>query len=97
MEEDRARVALTDRNLTIAREVDAVASDAGCTSSQAAIAWMRSRPGGIGPILGARTKVQLEDNLGALDVKLTDEEYERISTAGMAAWDMLPDGATMWG
>ena len=79
VEEDRARVALTDRNLAIAREVDAVAADAGCTSSQAAIAWMRSRPGVIVPILGARTKAQLEDNLGALEVDLSHEQLARLN------------------
>jgi aryl-alcohol dehydrogenase-like predicted oxidoreductase len=77
-EEERARVALTDRNLAIARDLDAVAADAGCTPSQAAIAWMRSRPGVIVPILGARSQAQLEDNLGALDVKLSDDHLRRL-------------------
>jgi aryl-alcohol dehydrogenase-like predicted oxidoreductase len=77
-EEERARVSLTERNLAIAREVDAVAAEAGCSSSQAAIAWMRSRPGVIVPILGARSVEQLEDNLGALDVNLAPGQLERL-------------------
>ena len=80
-EEDRARVALTERNLSIAREVDAVAEEAGCTPSQVAIAWMRSRPGVIVPILGARSVAQLEDNLGALDVDLSAEQLGHLDEA----------------
>jgi len=80
-EEERARVALTDRNLAIAREVDAVAAEVGCTSSQVAISWMRSRPGVIVPILGARSLGQMKDNLGALDVELSGEHLERLDKA----------------
>ncbi len=80
-EEERARVALTDRNLAIARDLDAVAADAGCTPSQAAIAWMRSRPGVIVPILGARSLGQLEDNLGALDVRLSADNLARLDAS----------------
>jgi aryl-alcohol dehydrogenase-like predicted oxidoreductase len=84
VEEDRARVALTERNLGIAREVDAVASEAGCNPAQAAIAWMRSRPGVIVPIVGARTRTQMEENLGALDVTLTAGQLERLDEVSAA-------------
>jgi aryl-alcohol dehydrogenase-like predicted oxidoreductase len=81
VEEDRARVSCTERNLAIARAVDAVAEEAGCTPSQVAIAWMRSRPGNIVPILGARTLEQVRVNLGALDITLTGEQLERLDQA----------------
>jgi len=55
-----------------------VAAEAGCTSSQAAIAWMRARPGNIVPILGARSLAQMEDNLGALDVDLSSDQLEEL-------------------
>jgi aryl-alcohol dehydrogenase-like predicted oxidoreductase len=80
-EEERARVALTDRNLAIARALDEVAADAGCTSSQAAIAWMRAQPGTIVPILGARSLAQLEDNLGSLEVELSSDDLARLDQA----------------
>jgi aryl-alcohol dehydrogenase-like predicted oxidoreductase len=80
-EEERARVALTDRNLAIAGKLDSVAVDAGCTPSQAAIAWMRARPGNIVPILGARSLAQLEDNLGSLDVDLSTDHLKRLDEA----------------
>ena len=80
-EEERARVALTDRNLAIARQLDTVAADAGCTPSQAAIAWMRAQPGNIVPILGARSTSQIEDNLGALEVDLSVDHMKRLDEA----------------
>jgi aryl-alcohol dehydrogenase-like predicted oxidoreductase len=80
-EEDRARVVLNERNMAIAKEVDAVAADAGCTPSQASIAWMRAQPGVIVPILGARYLTQMEDNLGSLDVQLTREQMDRLDEA----------------
>jgi aryl-alcohol dehydrogenase-like predicted oxidoreductase len=81
VEPERGRVALTERNLAIARTVDEVAAEAGCTPSQAAIAWMRDRPGVVVPILGARTQSQVEDNLGALDVSLSADHLARLDEA----------------
>ncbi len=50
----------------------------GCTISQLALAWCAQQPGITSPILGPRTMEQLEDNLGALEVKVTDEDRQRI-------------------
>ena len=45
---------------------------------------MRQRPGVVIPIVGARTRAHLEDNLGCLDVTLTDEQVERLDeTSGI--------------
>ena len=49
-----------------------------CTISQLALAWCVHQPGITSPILGPRTMEQLEDNLGALDVTVTDEDRQRI-------------------
>lgn len=73
---------VTERNLEIARETVAVAAEAGCTPSQVALAWVRQQPGNLQiPILGARTLAQLEDNLGCLEVELSESQLERLSTA----------------
>lgn len=69
------------RNLTIAKEVAAVADEIGCTSSQVAISWVRQQPGVIVPLLGARNLSQLEDNLGALDITLEEEHLKRLDEA----------------
>jgi aryl-alcohol dehydrogenase-like predicted oxidoreductase len=77
--------ATIERNLKIASEVIAVASDIGCTPSQVAIAWVRQSPavrgGAMVPLLGARNLAQLQDNLGALSVALSSEQMERLDKA----------------
>ncbi|RIK36255.1 MAG: aldo/keto reductase [Chloroflexi bacterium] len=50
----------------------------GCTLSQLALAWCVHQPGVTSPIIGPRTMEQLEDNLGALAVTLTDEDRKAI-------------------
>ncbi len=80
-EEERARAVCTERNMAISRQVEAVAAEAGCTSAQVAIAWMRTRPGVIVPILGARSVGQLEENLGAMGVRLTSDQLDRLDRA----------------
>lgn len=72
----------TDRQLAIARELQRVAQAAGCTPSQAAIAWVRQQAGPhqppIIPLLGATKVAQLQDNLGALNVTLAPEALAQL-------------------
>jgi aryl-alcohol dehydrogenase-like predicted oxidoreductase len=58
--------------------VDRLADEHGCTSSQFAIAWLLGVPGVTCPILGPRTVSQVKDNLGAIDVTLTDAAIKKI-------------------
>ncbi|HEY3342807.1 MAG TPA: aldo/keto reductase, partial [Anaerolineae bacterium] len=50
----------------------------GVKMSQLALAWCEQQPGVTSPIIGPRTMEQLEDNLKALDVKLTAEDRAAI-------------------
>jgi myo-inositol catabolism protein IolS len=77
--------------------VDAVADEHGWTSSQVALAWVLQSEGVTAPIVGVSRWEQWQDNVGALDVTLSEAEYGRISQAGLAVWRMLPENATMWG
>ncbi len=65
----------------LAREVVAVAEELDATPSQVAIAWVRAQRWHSIPIVGARTEVQLRDNLGALELELPEEAVERLSAA----------------
>ena len=69
------------REHSAARAVQEIADEVGATPSQVAIAWTRARSLTVHPILGARTAGQLEDNLGALDVTLSDEAVRRLEAA----------------
>ncbi|MFH2054675.1 MAG: aldo/keto reductase [bacterium] len=77
MQSDSPR--LSEHNQAIAAEVGRVASELERSSSQVAINWLRRQAGTIIPILGARTREQLADNLGCLDFSLSDEQVERLS------------------
>ena len=62
----------------MAREVLAVADEVGATPAQIAIAWVRVQPWHTIPIVGARSEAQLRENLGALDVDLSEEQVARL-------------------
>ncbi|RBM21991.1 aldo/keto reductase [Prauserella sp. PE36] len=53
-----------------------VAAELGTTPARVALAWVLRQ--GLLPVLGARTLVQLRDNLGAVDVRLDDTQLERL-------------------
>ena len=76
--EGAAKVA---RNLQIARVVDGVAEEIGCTPSQVAIAWVRQRPDLMVPLVGARSLAQLEENLAARDVSLDVGQLAALDAA----------------
>jgi aryl-alcohol dehydrogenase-like predicted oxidoreductase len=71
------------REVALGREAVAVAEDVGCSPSQVALSWVRQRKdlGTIIPIVGARTEAQLEENLGSLDVELSQEQLARLDQA----------------
>lgn len=58
--------------------VAAVAGELGTTPAAVALAWLRSRPGAVVPIVGARRLDHLENNLGGLDVTLTADQRARL-------------------
>jgi len=66
------------RNLEIAAAVIEIAKQNGCTPGQVAIRWMMDRPGTVVPLIGARNVEQLRDNLGALEVSLSEEQMQRL-------------------
>jgi len=72
----------TDRNWDVLEALLEVADEVAATPSQVALAWAATRPGVASVILGARTVEQLTDNVGALDVELSSEQLERLTTAG---------------
>jgi aryl-alcohol dehydrogenase-like predicted oxidoreductase len=69
---------LSEANLAIARTVGEIAAELGASSAQVALSWVRSRPGVVIPLVGARNDAQLRDNLGALDIDLGEEHRARL-------------------
>ena len=59
-------------------QLDPIAKQVGCTTSQLALRWCMDQPGVTSPIIGPRTRTQLKDNLRALDVQLDQTVFEQI-------------------
>ncbi|WP_435182001.1 aldo/keto reductase [Halorussus sp. AFM4] len=71
-----------DRQWRVLDAIRDVADEAGATPAQVALRWLADqREFQCVPIVGARTVDQLEENLGAADVSLSDDQFERIETA----------------
>ena len=66
------------KNEAIVAELAAMAEEKRVSVSQLAIAWVLSKGTDIVPVLGARTRVQLAEALGALDVSLTAEDVAKL-------------------
>ena len=69
---------LTERTYAIVDELNIIAKAHSSTAARVALAWVQSQPGVTSTIIGARRLAQLEDNLKALDVKLSAEEVSRL-------------------
>ncbi|MCV7421758.1 aldo/keto reductase [Mycobacterium yunnanensis] len=67
-----------ERNRTLADGVAAVAAEIGVRPSQVALAWVLSRGDDVVPIPGTRHVEFLRENVGALEVTLTDEQSGRL-------------------
>jgi len=81
----------------VAAQLDEVADRLGCTSSQAALAWLLQTPGVTSVIVGASSPEQWEDNAGCLQVSIPTADYDALDHEGMAVWQRFEKDATMWG
>lgn len=80
-EMSRQFAATGERVDRIVAEVQKVAREIGRSAAQVALAWLRSRPQPVIPILGARKIEQLKDNLAAIELKLPDAAVRRLDEA----------------
>jgi aryl-alcohol dehydrogenase-like predicted oxidoreductase len=75
-----------EKNLELVREVETMAKEKGCTTAQLALAWVLAQGEDIVPIPGTKHVRYLDENIGALDVKLTGDDLKRLD-------EILPPGA----
>ncbi len=69
------------RNQALVDVLVKLAAEKGATASQLAIAWVLAKGRSIVPVIGARTRPQLAESLGALAFELTPAEMARIEAA----------------
>jgi aryl-alcohol dehydrogenase-like predicted oxidoreductase len=74
------------KNLELVEKIEEMAAAKGCTPSQLALAWVLAQGGDIVPIPGTKRVKYLDDNLGAVNVRLTAEDLDEIDA-------ILPAGA----
>ena len=82
-----------ERTWQVIDAVREVAEGRGVPMSQVALAWVADRPAVTSVILGARTMEQLEDNLGAAGLHLSDKETALLTEAGAPIVADYPYGA----
>ena len=75
-----------DKNLDLVREVEKMAEAKGCTTAQLALAWVLAQGEDVVPIPGTKHVKYLDQNIGALEVRLSAEDLERLDA-------ILPPGA----
>jgi aryl-alcohol dehydrogenase-like predicted oxidoreductase len=75
-----------EKNIELVREVEKMAEEKGCTTAQLALAWVLAQGEDIVPIPGTKHIKYLDENIGALDVRLNDADLARLDA-------ILPPGA----
>jgi aryl-alcohol dehydrogenase-like predicted oxidoreductase len=74
------------KNVDLVAKVEEIAREKGCSPSQLALAWVLAQGEDIVPIPGTKRRKYLEENVGALNVKLTADDLHRIN-------EVFPQGA----
>ena len=74
------------KNLDLVREIETMAREKSCTPAQLALAWLLAQGEDIAPIPGTKKRSRLEENIGALEVRISAEDLARIDR-------ILPPGA----
>ncbi|MFP3936789.1 MAG: aldo/keto reductase [Phycisphaerae bacterium] len=77
-DDKRTERMLSDAGFDVIERVEEIAGEKDCTPSQLSLAWCMNQPGITSAIIGPRTMEQLEDNLGAVEVEVTDEDRQRL-------------------
>ncbi len=86
-----------ERNLELVDRIREIADQKGVTAGQLALAWVHGQGSDIVPIPGTTRPERLDENVGALGIELTDDDFARldeIAPLGAAAGERLP-GAMM--
>ena len=74
------------KNIELVHAIEDIATEKGCTPAQLALAWVLAQGSDIVPIPGTKRRTYLDDNLGALDLSLSDADLARID-------GIMPPGA----
>ncbi len=83
------------KNRALVERIEAIAAEKACTPAQLALAWLLAQGPDVVPIPGTKQIARLEENVGALRIRLSPGDIDRISAAipiGAAAGTRYPEG-----
>jgi aryl-alcohol dehydrogenase-like predicted oxidoreductase len=87
-----------DANLALVARIREIAEAKGCTPGQLALAWVLAQGDDVVPIPGTKRVRYLEENVGALEVRLTDDDLRALEAAvprGAVVGDRYGDMSTI--
>ena len=82
------------KNLDLVKEVEKIAREKNCRPAQLALAWVLAQSDNIVPIPGTKRRKYLEENVAAIDLKLSAGDLERLNEvfpSGIAAGTRYPE------
>jgi aryl-alcohol dehydrogenase-like predicted oxidoreductase len=68
-----------DANVKIVKRLEEIAAQKKCTPAQLVLAWLLAQGKDVIPIPGTKRKQRVEENLAALDIRLSSGDVEKIS------------------
>ena len=83
-----------DKNLELVRRIEEMAKEKGCAPAQLALGWVMAQGEDIVPIPGTKRRKYLEENAGALEITLSQDDLRRIDEVapkGVAAGTRYPE------
>ena len=86
-----------EANVELVVRVADLAARKGCTPAQLALAWLLAQAPEVVPIPGTKSRVRLEENVGAAAIRLTADDRSRLDAAvpvGASAGDRYPSAMT---
>ena len=70
-----------DKNVALVTRIETIAAEKRCTPSQLVLAWLLAQGKDIVPIPGTKRKARIDENLAALNIRLSADEVNKISEA----------------
>jgi 1-deoxyxylulose-5-phosphate synthase len=81
---------MTPQTDDVVDKLQAIARDHDKTSAQVALAWILARPEVTAVIIGPDTRAQVEENVGAVGWRLTEEERRSLDELSAPVWSLRP-------
>ncbi|MCX5658989.1 MAG: aldo/keto reductase [Planctomycetota bacterium] len=86
----RSPFLFSDASFAVLAALETLAGAKKCTVLQVALAWCMHQPGITAPIIGPKNVEQLNDNLGALNVAITDDDRKKLDEVSKPGRAIVP-------